>query len=397
MADAASYHESTPLFLDHQATTPTDVAVVEAMLPFFYGSHGNPSSSTTASGREAAIAVRKAREQVAALINAEPEEIVFTSGATESNNLALLGVASFVGRRTERTALLGTAIEHKAVLEPLKYLSGRGYATRLLPVTPTARIDTSFFASAIDDSAILVSMQLASNEVGTIQPIAEVAQHAHEHGALIHSDAAQAIGKIPVDVQGLGVDLMSISAHKFYGPKGVGALYVRNGPRSFPIDPIVHGGGQEAGIRSGTLNVPGIVGFGKACELASERLERDQRAMQIARDTFEERLLSGRQKVTINGDVYWRLPNSSSITFHGLDAEAIAVNAPQLQVSAGPACNSGALEPSHVLRAMGMSRPDAYSTLRIGFGRSNTVDEASWAAENLLNAAALVARGSSRG
>ncbi len=379
------------IYLDHHATTPVDPGVVEAMLPYFTTHFGNPSGTETPSGRKAAEAVKKARAQVAELLNAEPVEIVFTSGATEANNLAILGTLEALQDRTSRKTIVTTPIEHKAVLESCKVAARRGFNVVMLPVASTGRVDLEAARTLINDDVLLLSVQLANNEIGTIQPLAELVDLAHEHGAVVHTDAAQAVGKVPVDIFSLGVDLLSLSAHKFYGPKGVGALFLRNGPSAFPIRPIWFGGGQEHGLRSGTLNVPGIVGLGYATKLARERLVTDASHLSSLRDSFEKEIAQHYPNARFNGDRANRLPNNTSVVFPGHDAQALIAQAVELELSTGSACTSGAIEPSHVLQAIGLSRRDGNSTLRLGFGRLNTLEEALTAARLLARAAQRLA------
>lgn len=361
------------------------------MLPYFSEHYANASSTAHISGRSVAEAVKEARSKVAGLIGADSGEIVFTSGATESNNLAIFGVAEGVWQRTHRRRIVTTKIEHKAVLEPFRRLANEGCEAVFIPVDRAGKVDLAAAEELITDDTLLVSVQAANNEIGTIQPIRKLAELVHDRGALFHCDAAQAVGKIPVDVSDWDVDLLSLSAHKFYGPKGVGALYVRGGPRALPFKPLILGGGQESGVRSGTLNVPGIVGMGKACELSLERLPIESQRMGILRDEFEGQLLQSLPNVRRNGDLDHRLPNNSSLTFPGIDAEALLANAPELAISTGSACTSGALEPSYVLQAIGLSREEAYGTLRIGVGGLTSREEIGRAASILISAYLAVA------
>lgn len=375
------------IYLDHHATTPVDPEVVEAMLPYFTTHFGNPSGTDTPAGRHAAAAVSNARAQVAALLNADPAEIVFTSGATEANNLAILGTLNALRKRTSRRRIVTTKLEHKAVLATCEAAQEHGFEITYLPNSSTGRVDLVQACDLIDQDVALVTIQAAKNEIGTIQPVHDLAELAHEAGAVFHVDAAQAVGKIELDSRALHVDLLSISAHKFYGPKGTGALYIRNGPRSFPICPNIHGGGQEHGIRSGTINVPGVVGLGHAAQLAAERLPEDAKRLASMRNVFEDTLLSLRPGICRNGDMDHRLPNNSNLTFPGIDAGALIAQVPELELSTGSACSAGAIEPSYVLGEIGLSRAEGFSTLRVGFGRNNTHEEALRAA-NLLSEAA---------
>ncbi len=378
------------VYLDNHATTPCDPLVVEAMLPYFADVYGNPSSSLHEAGRIAADTVEFSRAYVAALIGARRGEVVFTAGATESNNLALFGLA----RESEggRRRIITTAIEHKAVLGPCEELRKQGFETVSLPVDEEGTVDLVAAEQAITEDTLLVSVQAANNEIGTIQPVAQVARLAHDKGALVHCDAAQAVGKIPVDVEAWDVDLLSVSAHKLYGPKGVGALYVRGGPYALPVSPISVGGGQEKGLRAGTLNVPGIVGFGEACRLCEQRLPEESVRISALRDRLEEAVLDAAPTARRNGALENRLPGNSSLTFPGIDADALVVNLPKLAISTGSACTSGAPEPSHVLLAIGLSREEAYATIRIGVGRFNTEEEINHAANSISKASERLAR-----
>lgn len=372
------------IYLDHHATTPCDPRVVEAMLPYFTDIFANPASSLHLLGRQAARAVELAREQVAELIGAAPAEIIFTGGATESNNLALLGYAG-VGS-SQRRRVVTTPIEHKSVLEPLRALESRGFELAYLPVDGSGLVDLAAAEALIDDQTLLVSVQAANNEIGTIQPITAIAALAHQHGALVHCDAAQAVGKIPVDVKHWDVDFLSVSAHKMYGPKGMGALYVAGGAGARRLVPLAFGGGQEYGARPGTANVPGIVGFGAACQVARDVMDVEARRVAGLRDTLEARLSALVPEIRINGNRLRRLPGNSSVSLPGIDADALILNLPTLALSAGSACNSGAFEPSYVLTAIGLSRAMAAATIRIGLGRFSTMSDIETAAEHIAQA-----------
>lgn len=360
------------IYLDNHATTPCDPKVIEAMLPYFGNIFGNPSSTVHNAGRLADNAVKFAREQVAALIGAKTKEIIFTSGATESNNIAIQGLVK--GNDGSRQTIVTTPIEHKAILNQCKALAKEGWKIVFLPVDKKGTVDLLEAEKLITANVLVVSVQTASNEIGTIQPISKIAQMAYENGVYFHSDGAQAVGKIPVNVNQMGLDLLSISAHKMYGPKGVGALYVRGGAYAIPIKPLVYGGEQEYNLRSGTLNVPGIVGFGKACELCKGYLAEESDRVRKLRDFLEEKLMAS-VKIQRNGNLENRLPGNSSITFPGIDAETLIVRMANYAISSGSACSSGALEPSFVLEAIGLSRDEAYSTIRIGLGRFSTKSE----------------------
>ena len=374
------------IYLDNHATTPCDPTVVETMLPYFTEIFGNPSSSLHPMGRKAAEAVQNAKEQVASLTGSSPAEILFTSGATESNNLAILGLVRGLASHTDRKRIVTTKIEHKAVLAPCQELAKEGYELVYLPVDGRGRVDLEAAETLITENTLLVSLQAASNEIGTIQPIKQLAELTHVQGAVFHTDAAQAVGKIPVSIDDWDVDLLSLSAHKLYGPKGVGALYVRGGSRGLPIKPLWFGGGQEAGVRSGTVNVPGAVGLGRACELCEQHLSEEHGRVQGLRDRFEQDILNAVPNVYRNGDLQNRLPHNSSLTFPGVDAEALLLNTSQLALSTGSACTSGALEPSHVLQAIGLSREDGYSTVRVGLGRFSRREEVEEAAKYITAA-----------
>ena len=374
------------IYLDNHATTPCDPAVIESMLPYFGTAFGNASSTTHELGKQAARAVATAREQTAGIINALPGEVVFTSGATESNNLAVLGLARGVAGRTPRRKIVTTALEHKAILDPCKHLAAQGYDVVYLPVQSGGQVDLGAAEALIDDVALLVTVHAANNEIGTLQPIGELAAIAHKHGAVFHTDASQAVGKIPIDVVALDIDLLSLSGHKLYGPKGAGALYIRGGPNALPLKPLMLGGGQEHGLHPGTLNVPGIVGLGKACELSQHAMKSEAERVVALRDRLEGELAAAIPDLCRNGDLWNRLPHNSSLTFPGIDAEALIVNAPELALSTGSACTSGAIEPSHVLQAIGLSREDGFSTIRVGLGRFTTDQDISAAVRGLVRA-----------
>ena len=372
------------IYLDNHATTRLDPRVLEAMLPWLSDRYGNAGSLTHAFGREAREAVEAARAQVAAAIGAEPREILFTSGATESTNLAILGSAGRPGRDTGR--LVSWESEHSAVLDPLGHLAGRGFEVAMLGVedassTSAGRIRPDELAEACGVGTFLVSLLLANNEIGTIQPAAEAAGLAHGCGAVLHIDAAQAVGKIPVDVDALGADLLSLSAHKFHGPKGVGALFVRRRQRVARLSPRVFGGGHERGLRSGTLDVPGIVGLGAAAEIAAASLEVEAASMRQLRDRLWEGLTSRISDVHLNGpalaDPGQRLPGNLNVRIGGVDGQTLlaTLGEGELAVSSGSACSSATPRPSHVLRAIGLDDDQARASLRFGLSRFTTADE----------------------
>jgi cysteine desulfurase len=370
------------IYMDHNATTPVDPRVFEAMRPYFCEEFGNAASKHHAFGWRAEEAVTMARERIARLINADPKEIVFTSGATESDNLAIKGVAA--AYREKGNHIITCATEHKAVLDTCKYLETQGLQVTFLPVQGDGRIDLDQLSAAIMDKTILITIMYANNEIGTLHPVDEIGKIAKERGIIFHCDAVQAIGKVPCDVQALGMDLVSISAHKMYGPKGVGALYVRRkGPR-VKLEPIIHGGGHERGMRSGTLNVPGIVGMGKACELCGEEMAEEGVRLARLRDKMQNYLLSHIDESRVNGSTEHRLPATLNISFAYVEGESLMMGLEDVAVSSGSACTSASLEPSYVLRAIGVPVELAHSSLRFGLGRFSTEAEVDYVAEKLV-------------
>jgi cysteine desulfurase len=361
-----------PIYLDHNATTPLDPLVRAEMEPWLGPAFGNPSSLHTA-GLAARQAIDAARAQVARLIGAQPDEMVFTSGGTEANNLAILGAVAAAPRR--RPAVATSAIEHPAVLNPCRHLGERGGTVTVLPVDREGGLDAAAVWSAVPDGTLLVSVMAANNEIGTVQPVRELAGQAHARGVLVHTDAVQAVGRIPVDVDELGVDLLSLSGHKLQGPQGIGALYVRRGTR---LSPLAFGGHQERGLRPGTENVAAIVGLGKACELAGERLPVDAPYVGGLRAAFEAGLLERVADVRVNGAGAPRLPNTSNVSFAGVAGEALVayLDLRGVAVSTGAACHRGGTGPSHVLTAMGRTPAEARSAVRFSFGRGNRQQEA---------------------
>lgn len=362
------------IYLDHHATTPVDPRVVEAMLPCFGERFGNPASRTHRFGWEAADAVERARRQVAALIGASAREVVFTSGATEANFLALSGAAA--AAPADRRHAVTVTTEHKAVLDVFGDLEAAGWRVTRLPVAPTGLVDLQAVAAALTPDTALVSVMLGNNEIGVVQPVAGIAALAHACGALVHTDAVQAPGRIAVDVRELDVDFASFSAHKVYGPKGVGALYVKKGVESRLRAPM-RGGGQERGLRGGTLNVPAIVGFGAACDIAREELAGESARLAALADRLWQRLRDQADGVALNGAPTPRLPGNLNVTFDGVDGEALLLGLTEVAVSSGAACTSAG--PSHVLRAIGLDTTSALASLRFGLGRSTTeadVDDA---------------------
>lgn len=381
---------SFPIYMDNQATTRVDSRVVAAMLPFWESDYGNAGSLHHAFGEHAREAVEQSRREIAAAIGAQAEEVIFTSGATESNNLAIRGVA--LHPKNVRRHLLSVATEHHATLDPLRRLAKQGFDVELLPVTQAespemGRIDLRQVEQALSNRTVLATVMLANNEIGVIQPVAELAEKVHACGALLHCDATQAVGKMEVNVRDLGVDLMSFTAHKMYGPKGVGALYVRGGRPSIKLLPQIEGGGQEKGIRSGTLNVPGVVGFAKALALSVEELPTERPRLIHLRNELWSGLKAALPDLLLNGpDVAydeWRLPGNLNACFPGIDGQTLQLKVPGLAISSGAACASSRPEPSHVLQAIGRSDDQVRSSLRFGLGRFNTLDEVQYVVEHL--------------
>jgi cysteine desulfurase len=361
---------SQPIYMDHNATTPVDPRVAEAMLPCLTEHFGNAASRTHAFGWKAAKLAEGARELLAAAIGAHPEEIIFTSGATESNNLAIKGVARASWRRGNQ--IVTCATEHKAVLDPCQVLSREGIVTTILPVDVDGRLDAERFAAALTEESALASVMLANNETGTLQPIPDIAGACRARGVLLHCDATQAVGKIPVDVNALGVDLLSFSAHKIYGPKGVGALYVRRRKPRLILVPLLDGGGHEQGLRSGTLNVPGVVGFARAVEIALDEMAQESARLTELRDRLDGAIRPRLEGVTLNGHHTERLPNTVNLSFAGVDGAALLVGLKEVAVASGSACTSADPRPSHVLLAMGRSKELANASIRFSLGRTNT-------------------------
>lgn len=362
-----------PIYLDNNATTPMDPRVLEAMTPFFLEHFGNAASRNHPFGWEAEGAVDLAREQVAKLIGADPKEIIFTSGATEADNLAIKGVFEMYASKGNH--IITAVTEHKAVLDTCKHIEKLGGEVTYLPVNAEGLIDLKELEAAMKPTTILVAIMYANNEVGTIQPMKEISTIARKHGALVFSDATQAVGKIPVDVNKDGIDLMAFSAHKMYGPKGVGALYVRRKSPRVKVTAQMDGGGHERGMRSGTLNVPGIVGFGKACELCMLDMEADTKRISVLRDKLEAALLQ-LEEAYVNGSREYRLPHVSNISFKYVEGEGLMMGFNKnIALSSGSACTSASLEPSYVLKALGLGDDLAHSSLRFGLGRFTTEDQ----------------------
>jgi cysteine desulfurase len=372
------------IYLDHHATTPVDARVLGAMLPFFAEKFGNPASKQHRFGWDASDAVERARKQIAALIGAGSKDIVFTSGATEANNLAIKGAAK--ARRGERDHVVTIATEHKAVLDPIASLAKDGCRVTVLPVDASGVVDVTSVADAITDRTALVSVMAANNEIGVLQPIKELAAAAHAKGAWFHTDAVQAAGKVPFDVDELDVDFASLTAHKVYGPKGVGALYVRRKGRVVSIAAEIDGGGHERGMRSGTLNVPGIVGFGRAAEIARQDMPAESTRLAALRDRLLERLQKTTDGMTVNGPLDRRLPGNLNVSFAGVDGEALLVSLDDVAVSSGAACTQA--EPSHVLMALGLPKERALASLRFGIGRGTTAAEIDYASRKVSDVVA---------
>ena len=371
-----------PIYLDYNATTPVDPRVLEAMMPYLTTEFGNAASSSHPYGWQAEAGVEAAREQVAALIGASAREIVWTSGATESNNLAIKGVAGMY--RQEGNHIVTCATEHRAVLDPCRRLAESGCEVTWLPVDRHGRVDPREVEAAVTDRTILVSLMAANNEIGTLHPVAEIGRIAKERGVLFHCDATQAVGKVPVDVEAAGIDLLSISAHKIYGPKGAGCLYVRRRSPRVRLACQMDGGRHERGLRSGTLNVPGIVGLGAAAEICREEMARDAQRMTELRDRLHRGVADGLECVHLNGHPAERLPNTLNLSFAFVEGEALMMKLKGLAVSSGSACTSESREPSHVLRALGVSEDLINSSLRFSLGRGTTREEVDFAVEEII-------------
>jgi cysteine desulfurase len=390
---AARFREANtpPVYLDNQATTRVDPRVLEAMLPFFTEHFGNPHSTSHSYGHVAAAAVEEARGEIAALIHADPREIIFTSGATEANNLAIKGAAHFsraysqAGRSRDHIVTLTT--EHKCVLESCAQLEREGFAVTYVPVEPSGLVALDKLEAALTEHTLLVSVLAAHNEIGVIQPLAEIGALCRARGVLFHTDAAQAAGKIPLDVEAMHIDLMSISGHKLYGPKGIGVLYVRRRPR-VRLLPLIDGGGQERGLRSGTLPTPLCVGLGRAASIAAQEMPDEALRLRQLRDRLHQGLSRRVSGLTLNGDAERRLPGNLNLSFPGIEAPSLIEACPAIAISTGSACTSAKVEPSYVLRALGLPDPVANSAIRIGIGRFNTAAEVDFAIDALAAAAA---------
>ena len=372
------------VYMDNHATTPMDPRVLEAMLPYFTEKFGNAASRNHQFGWDAEAAVDRAREQIARLINAKSKEIIFTSGATESDNLALKGIVEFY--KDKGTHVITAVTEHKAILDTCKALERAGKAqVTYLAVDNYGGIDLDDLRKAITDKTVLISLMYANNEIGSIHPLREIGKLAKEKGIVFHSDATQGVGKIPVDVEAMGIDLMSLSAHKIYGPKGCGALYVRSkGPR-VRLTPQIDGGGHERGMRSGTLNVPGIVGLGKACELSGAEMETEAGRTIELRERLRKGLFDQLDEVYLNGHATNRLPGNLNVSFAFVEGESLLMGLKDIAVSSGSACTSATLEPSYVLKALGVGDDLAHTSIRFGLGRFNTAEEVDYVIERVVH------------
>lgn len=372
----------TPIYLDYSATTPCDPRVVERMLPFFTTAFGNAASRSHSFGWTAEAAVEQARAQVAELIGAHPKEILWTSGSTEANNLAIKGTAEMYAKKGRH--LITAATEHKAVLDPMKHLESLGYSVTWLPVDGKGHIDLAQLEAAITDETILVSLMAANNEIGTLHPIGEIGAICKRKGTLFHTDATQAAGKIPLDVEAQHVDLLSLSAHKMYGPKGVGCLYVRRRNPRVRLTAQMDGGGHERGMRSGTLNVTGIVGMGEAARLCRDAMPTEVPQLAALRDRLQQRILAALPDAVVNGDPAARLPHLTNISFPYVEGESLIMGIKEIAVSSGSACTSASLEPSYVLKSLGLGDELAHSSIRFSLGRFTTEAEVDFAADRVV-------------
>src|SRR5437762_2205170 len=374
----------TPIYMDNHATTPVDPRVVDAMLPYFTEKFGNAASRNHAFGWEAEEAVDEAREQIGRLIGATAKEMIFTSGATESNNLAIKGVAAMYKKKGNH--LITQVTEHKAVIDPCKRLERDGYQVTFLPVDKYGQVSAEQVAEAITEQTILVTLMAANNEIGTLQPIKEIGKLCKEKGVLFHTDAVQAAGKVPLDVEEMGIDLLSLSAHKLYGPKGQGALYVRRKNPRVRLDPLIDGGGHERGMRSGTLAVQNIVGLGIACELCRKELPEESQRLLKLRQKLHQGIISQLDEVELNGHPTERLPGNLNLSFAYVEGEGLMMGMKDVAVSSGSACTSASLEPSYVLKALGVGDDLAHSSIRFGLGRFNTEDEVDFTIDHVVKA-----------
>lgn len=382
MMNAANNNLKFPIYLDYQATTPLDPRVLEKMIPYFTEKFGNPHSRSHAFGWESEAAVDLAREQVADLIGATEKEIIFTSGATESNNIAIKGAAHFY--KDKKNHIITVQTEHKCVLDSCRHLEQEGFDVTYLPVQKNGLIDLNELRAAITDKTSLVSVMAINNEVGVIQPLAEIGKLCREKGALFHTDCAQAFGKIPLDVEAMNIDLMSISGHKIYGPKGIGALYVRRRPR-VRLEPLFSGGGQERGFRSGTLPTPLVVGLGEAAAIAKKEMAKDEAHVRKLYNKFLAATLDSMKDIYLNGDREQRWPGNINLSFAYVEGESMIMAIKDLAVSSGSACTSASLEPSYVLRALGVGEDLAHTSIRFGIGRFTTEQEVDFAIQTVKN------------
>jgi cysteine desulfurase len=373
----------TPIYMDYSATTPCDPRVVERMTPFFTEMFGNAASRSHAFGWTAEAAVEKARRQVAAILGAHEKEIIWTSGSTEANNLAIKGAAEMYAKKGRH--FITAITEHKAVLDPMKRLESQGAEVTWLPVCGKGHVDLAELAGAIREDTVLVSLMAANNEIGTLHPLAEIGKLCKERGVLFHTDATQAIGKIDIDVESMGIDLLSLSAHKFYGPKGVGALYVRRRNPRVRLTSQMDGGGHERGMRSGTLNVSGIVGMGAAAEICQQEMSQGVSHLIALRDRLEALLLAGIPDAVVNGDPEHRLPHLTNVSFPYVEGESLLMGVKELAVSSGSACTSASLEPSYVLKGLGLGDELAHSSIRFSLGRFSTEEEVDFAADRVVH------------
>lgn len=374
--------EERPIYFDYQSTTPVDPRVVEAMIPYFTEKFGNPHSRTHSYGWEAEKAVENARLQIAQLINADSKEIIFTSGATESNNLAIKGAAYF--NKDTKNHIVTVVTEHKCILDACRHLEQEGFKVTYLPVKPNGLIDLKALEESITDKTCLVSIMAVNNEIGVIQPLKEIGEICRKKGTLFHTDAAQAFGKMPLDIEEMNIDLLSISGHKIYAPKGIGALYVRRKPR-VRLVPLINGGGQERGMRSGTLPTALIVALGKAAEIARAEMEEESKKLKKFQQKFLDHISNAIAEVYLNGDLEHRIPGNLNISFAYIEGESMIMALKTLAVSSGSACTSSSLEPSYVLRALGLEEELAHTSIRFGFGRFTTEEEIDYAIELIIS------------
>ncbi len=382
-AGTAPHGVKLPIYMDNHATTPMDPRVLEAMVPYFTGKFGNAASRNHGFGWEAEQGVEHAREQIAKLIGATAKEIIFTSGATESNNLAIKGIAEMYRERGNH--IITQVTEHKAVLDTCKRMEKSGFKVTYLPVQADGLVSLDDLKAAMTEKTVLVSIMFANNEIGTVQPVAEIGKLCHERNVIFHTDGVQAVGKIPVDVQAMNIDVMSLTAHKLYGPKGVGALFVRRRNPRVQISEQINGGGHERGMRSGTLNVPGIVGFGKAAEIAQQEMKAEGERQLALRLRLQKKFEDALDYVHVNGSTEHRLPGNLNMSFVYVEGESLLMGINDIAVSSGSACTSATLEPSYVLKALGLGDDVAHSSIRFGLGRFNTEAEVDYVADKLID------------